>query len=71
MYKRQILHVAQEELPFGGVGPSGMGQYHGQAGFLTFSKLKPVFRQSRLNGFRMFMAPYGQRFDTLLRVLLR
>ena len=66
-----ILHVAQEELPFGGVGPSGMGQYHGQAGFLTFSKLKPVFRQSRLNGFRMFMAPYGQRFDTLLRVLLR
>ncbi len=36
------LHVAQEDLPFGGVGPSGMGPYHGQAGFDTFSKQKPV-----------------------------
>ena len=43
-----LMHVAQEDLPFGGVGPSGMGHYHGRWGFDTFSKLTPVFRQSRL-----------------------
>jgi acyl-CoA reductase-like NAD-dependent aldehyde dehydrogenase len=44
-----ILHIAQDDLPFGGVGPSGMGEYHGRAGFETFSKRKAVFRQPRLN----------------------
>lgn len=66
-----ILHVAQDELPFGGVGPSGMGHYHGQAGFDTFSKLKPVFHQSRFNAMRLFDPPYGAVFDRLLKVLLR
>ena len=66
-----IIHIAQDELPFGGVGPSGMGHYHGQAGFDTFSKLKPVFHQSRLNGMRLFDPPYGAVFDRLLKVLLR
>ncbi|MEO8958411.1 MAG: coniferyl aldehyde dehydrogenase, partial [Rudaea sp.] len=37
-----IMHIAQSGLPFGGVGPSGMGHYHGHEGFLTFSKQKPV-----------------------------
>ncbi len=41
------FHVVQEDLPFGGVGPSGMGQYHGRAGFDTFSKLKPVYLDGR------------------------
>ena len=40
-----ILHVAQHDLPFGGVGASGMGHYHGREGFETFSKLRPVFQQ--------------------------
>ncbi|WP_295004938.1 coniferyl aldehyde dehydrogenase [uncultured Dechloromonas sp.] len=66
-----ILHIAQDELPFGGVGPSGMGHYHGRAGFDAFSKLKPVFHQSRLNAMRLFDPPYGARFDRLLKVLLR
>ncbi len=66
-----ILHIAQDDLPFGGVGASGMGHYHGQEGFLTFSKLKPVFRQSRINGLGLFKAPYGKLFDTLIKVLLR
>ena len=66
-----IVHIAQEELPFGGVGPSGMGQYHGRAGFDTFSKQKGIFRQSRLNGLALFRPPYGPRFDALLRLLLR
>ena len=52
-----ILHIAQDELPFGGVGPSGMGHYHGREGFLTFSKQKPVFYQSRINGIGLFTPP--------------
>lgn len=40
-----ILHVVQHDLPFGGVGPSGMGHYHGREGFDTFSKLRPVFQE--------------------------
>jgi acyl-CoA reductase-like NAD-dependent aldehyde dehydrogenase len=66
-----ILHLAQDDLPFGGVGPSGMGEYHGRAGFETFSKRKAVFFQSRLNGLKLFRPPYGARFDKLLKVLLR
>ena len=66
-----ILHIAQESLPFGGVGPSGMGQYHGRAGFETFSKEKAVFRQSRLNAMGLFKPPYGKRFERLVGFLLR
>lgn len=66
-----ILHIAQDELPFGGIGPSGMGHYHGQAGFDTFSKLKPVFHQSRHNAMRLFDPPYGALFERLLKILLR
>ena len=66
-----ILHIAQEELPFGGVGPSGMGEYHGRAGFETFSKRKAVFYQSRLNALKLLRPPYGRRFEALARLLLR
>jgi acyl-CoA reductase-like NAD-dependent aldehyde dehydrogenase len=66
-----LLHVAQEELPFGGVGPSGMGEYHGEAGFERFSKRKAVFRQSRFSGVRFFRPPYGKRFHALLKLLTR
>jgi acyl-CoA reductase-like NAD-dependent aldehyde dehydrogenase len=66
-----LLHVAQEDLPFGGVGPSGMGAYHGEAGFETFSKLKPIFRQSGFNGAGLLKPPYGKRFETMIRLLLR
>ena len=66
-----LLHVAQEALPFGGVGPSGMGEYHGEAGFERFAKRKAVFRQSRFNAMRWLRPPYGRRFDSLLRFLTR
>jgi acyl-CoA reductase-like NAD-dependent aldehyde dehydrogenase len=66
-----ILHIAQEDLPFGGVGPSGMGEYHGRAGFETFSKRKAVFRQSRVNGLKLFHPPYGARFEALARWLFK
>jgi coniferyl-aldehyde dehydrogenase len=66
-----ILHIAQENLPFGGVGPSGMGHYHGIEGFRTFSKQKAVFHQSALNGMSLFNPPYGALFERLTKFLIR
>ena len=53
-----MMHVAQHDMPFGGVGASGMGHYHGYEGFLTFSKLRPVFKQSPWRSINMLMPPY-------------
>lgn len=66
-----ILHIAQEDLPFGGVGPSGMGHYHGIEGFKTFSKQKGVFYQSSLNAMSLFDPPYGALFERLTKFLIR
>jgi coniferyl-aldehyde dehydrogenase len=66
-----MLHCVQEELPFGGVGPSGMGAYHGEAGFRTFSHARSVFHQARFNGAGMTKPPYGGRMNRLLSMLLR
>jgi coniferyl-aldehyde dehydrogenase len=52
-----ILHVVQHDLPFGGVGPSGMGHYHGREGFDTFSKLRPVFQEGWISTVQTFMQP--------------
>ena len=62
-----LFHVAQEALPFGGVGASGHGRYHGEYGFRTFSHDKPVFVQSRWSGTGMMSPPYGRTFDRLAR----
>jgi coniferyl-aldehyde dehydrogenase len=64
-----LLHFAQEEQPFGGVGPSGMGAYHGHWGFDAFSKLKPVFYQSKFNGAGLLRPPYGATFDRILSLI--
>lgn len=66
-----LLHCVQEELPFGGVGASGMGAYHGEAGFRTFSHAKSVLHQARFNGAGMTKPPYGGRMERLLALLLR
>ncbi|MFZ0871238.1 MAG: coniferyl aldehyde dehydrogenase [Rhodanobacter sp.] len=66
-----LYHIAQHGLPFGGVGASGMGGYHGEAGFRTFSHLKPVFRQARFNGAGLLNPPYGVRFRRMLDLLLK
>jgi len=66
-----LLHIAQESLPFGGVGASGMGHYHGRWGFDTFSKLTAVFHQSRLNGMKLFTPPYGAMAQRLLGLMKR
>ncbi|WP_231895247.1 coniferyl aldehyde dehydrogenase [Vogesella sp. LIG4] len=65
-----LLHVVQDQLPFGGIGPSGMGHYHGHEGFLTFSKLLPVLRQSRLAGAVLTRPPHGSVVQRLLRLML-
>ncbi|HEY1955039.1 MAG TPA: coniferyl aldehyde dehydrogenase [Polyangiaceae bacterium] len=65
-----LMHFAQEDLPFGGVGPSGMGHYHAREGFETFSKKKPIFYQARLNSAGMLRPPYGKTIDFALRFLL-
>ena len=66
-----VLHVAQDDLPFGGIGASGMGHYHGYEGFLTFSKLKPVFEVGRYSPLPWLSPPYGKLVNTLLRLMLR
>jgi coniferyl-aldehyde dehydrogenase len=66
-----ILHYAQEDLPFGGVGQSGMGAYHGPEGFRTLSHAKGVFQQARFNLTDLFRPPYGKVFDQLIRFTLR
>lgn len=67
-----LLHVAQHDLPFGGVGPSGMGHYHSREGFNTFSKLRPVFYQGRFSTIQMlFQPPYAGRPIKLMNLLIR
>lgn len=61
-----LMHVAQEDLPFGGIGPSGMGQYHGHEGFLTFSKAKAVFVKQRFNAAALIYPPYGKALQKLV-----
>lgn len=66
-----LLHFANEALPFGGVGPSGQGAYHGERSFATFSHAKAVFAQSRFAGTRLLYPPYGAMFDRVLGLLRR
>lgn len=55
-----LMHAAQDDLPFGGIGPSGMGNYHGREGFITFSQAKAVFIKQRFNAARLIYPPYGR-----------
>ena len=66
-----ILHYAQDDLPFGGIGPSGMGAYHGAEGFKTMSHAKAVFKQAQFNLADLFRPPFGKLYDFLLNVMLR
>ncbi len=66
-----LFHVGQHDLPFGGVGESGMGHYHGKEGFETFSKLRPVFYQARFSTLKFLMPPYGRLADRILAFLTR
>lgn len=66
-----LFHVAQDDLPFGGIGASGMGAYHGPEGFKTFSHARGVFRQFRFTGTALLHPPYEGRARLMLKVLLR
>jgi len=68
-----VMHVAQEELPFGGVGPSGMGAYHGQRGFQTFSHAKSVYRQSNFNIGKLggMLPPYSKATENTIKMQLK
>lgn len=64
-----LWHVAQETLPFGGVGKSGIGAYHGEKGFETFSHMKPVFYQSKFASNKMLYPPFSEKTDKLLKMV--
>jgi coniferyl-aldehyde dehydrogenase len=66
-----LFHVGQHDLPFGGVGDSGMGHYHGHEGFETFSKMRPVFYQARFSTLKFLWPPYGKFADRVLAFLSR
>jgi len=65
------LHVGQNDMPFGGAGESGMGQYHGTEGFMAMSKLRPIFKQARFSPLAMMYPPYGQKFNRIIKIMLR
>jgi coniferyl-aldehyde dehydrogenase len=65
-----MLHGTVPELPFGGVGQSGMGRYHGRHGFETFSHQKPVLHTSRFNLGKFMQPPYGRFMNRLIKALL-
>ncbi|MBC9250964.1 coniferyl-aldehyde dehydrogenase [Pseudomonas alcaligenes] len=66
-----VAHVGVHDLPFGGTGNSGMGHYHGYEGFLTFSKLRPVFQQGPIRGIDMLQPPYAGWPNRILNLMLR
>ena len=66
-----LVHIIAEELPFGGAGFSGIGQYHGKAGFDAFSKLKPVFRRHGIGIGVMLRPPYGKLHEMMRKFLIR
>ena len=67
-----MMHVAQHDLPFGGIGNSGMGQYHGYEGFLEFSKLRPVFIQAaRPLASSLLSPPYGKTLTRMYDLLIK
>ena len=66
-----LFHVAQHDLPFGGVGDSGMGHYHGYEGFVTFSKMRPVFYQARFSAVKLLWPPYTTFASKYLQFLTK
>ncbi len=72
VFNETTIHVAVDDLPFGGIGPSGMGQYHGREGFLAFSKARPLLIKPRFNSLRPLYPPYGGKLaKMIMNYLLR
>ena len=64
-----LFQVAADDAPFGGIGPSGMGHYHGHEGFLTFSKAKTVLRRGRFSTGNLIHPPYRRWYQRLMMAL--
>ena len=67
------MHIMQEELPFGGVGPSGMGAIHGLAGFKTFSHAKSIYRQVSFNVGKLggMLPPYSKATESTIKMQMK
>jgi coniferyl-aldehyde dehydrogenase len=65
-----VVQAGIHDLPFGGTGNSGMGQYHGYEGFIAFSKLRPVFKQGPIRGLDALLPPYSSRPNRILAFML-
>ncbi|MGB5779591.1 MAG: coniferyl aldehyde dehydrogenase, partial [Allopontixanthobacter sediminis] len=68
-----IFHISMEDLPFGGVGPSGIGSYHGPEGFREFSHARSVYSQSKIDvaGLAGLKPPYGKKISKTLAAQIR
>jgi coniferyl-aldehyde dehydrogenase len=66
-----LLHYVQDDLPFGGIGASGFGAYHGIEGFRAFSHQKAVFEVGRWNGGALLRPPFGRLTNVILSFMLR
>ncbi len=66
-----LFHVGQHDMPFGGVGASGMGHYHGYEGFLTFSKMRPVMYQANVNSMKFLHPPYGDFAKKVINMMAK
>jgi coniferyl-aldehyde dehydrogenase len=68
-----MQHVSADDLPFGGIGASGMGNYHGRDGFKTFSHARSIYHQTRLNLLKLggMLPPYGSRTEAQLKRLIK
>ncbi|MBD2859451.1 coniferyl aldehyde dehydrogenase [Spongiibacter sp. KMU-158] len=64
-----LFHGAQHDMPFGGVGASGMGHYHGKEGFIALSKMRPVFHQSGLSPMALLRPPYGKLGNSIYKFM--
>ncbi|WP_395494589.1 coniferyl aldehyde dehydrogenase [Acetobacter sp. KSO5] len=66
-----LLHIAQDDLPFGGVGDSGIGAYHGKEGFIALTHARGVYKQGRLNAATLLQPPFGKLTDAITNLILR
>jgi coniferyl-aldehyde dehydrogenase len=66
-----VFHVVQHDMPFGGIGNSGMGHYHGKEGFIEFSKLRPIFKQGKKSAILAMAPPYGKTFETMYKMMMK
>lgn len=66
-----LLHVAQDDLPFGGVGDSGIGAYHGKEGFIRLTHPRGIYRQGRFNAATLLRPPFGKLTDAIIKLILR